>query len=437
MTDVPPIVQDVLEQTRAQPLDSDTRESMEDIFGADLNQVRVHTDAQAAAAADAVNARAFTSGQDVVFGAGQYAPETPIGRQLLTHELAHVLQQRSAKGSASAPTIFRQTKGEQMTASAEIWLSTDAQLKAEVDVLRAALREIKADKSVAYNRDEGLKKIERVGTLLALDAPATTRLEEDWKWLVENRKSKNKPGFAAKEKSFFEAIRSPLTTLGASFPKAQTKYWLKNTPSQIVDLIYQAGDAELPANQLFAYAAKEGLIDYVWDEIGLAETAEPTKGQLAGVSTSKPIVGFDYLGLDDFMTELSAKREPLKGILPSSYDLTKISEERRVNEKGREVRSAKFPDLKMALQALAAMLKRRRKLFKQDATANGYSAPTEDELIYWTYIYFNTGEFGGKEQLEKFKGKRRLSDWITKGEYPNAITLLQSHKMLRAMKLFK
>jgi len=62
-------------------------------FGHDLQQVHLHTGDQAATAARTVNARAFTVGQDIVFGAGQYAPNTTAGLELLAHELTHVMQQ--------------------------------------------------------------------------------------------------------------------------------------------------------------------------------------------------------------------------------------------------------------------------------------------------------------------------------------------------------
>jgi hypothetical protein len=58
--------------------------------------VRVHSGARAAAAARAVDARAYTVGSEIVFGAGQYRPESPAGRRLIAHELGHVVQQRHA-----------------------------------------------------------------------------------------------------------------------------------------------------------------------------------------------------------------------------------------------------------------------------------------------------------------------------------------------------
>lgn len=78
------------------PLPGSIQAFFEPRFGYDFSQVRVHTDAEAADTARAVNARAFTRGHDVVFGAGQYAPGASEGRRLMAHELTHVVQQDSA-----------------------------------------------------------------------------------------------------------------------------------------------------------------------------------------------------------------------------------------------------------------------------------------------------------------------------------------------------
>ena len=78
-------------------LDAATRDFMEPRFGQDFGQVRVHTDAQAAASARAVDARAYTLGSNIVFGAGAFTPGIAHGRRLLAHELTHVVQQRHAR----------------------------------------------------------------------------------------------------------------------------------------------------------------------------------------------------------------------------------------------------------------------------------------------------------------------------------------------------
>ena len=92
-TTAPPIVHQALQQP-GRPLDSATRNFMEARFGRDLGHVRVHTDGTAAESAQAINARAFTVGRNMVFGAGEYAPQSAAGRTLLAHEITHTVQQQ-------------------------------------------------------------------------------------------------------------------------------------------------------------------------------------------------------------------------------------------------------------------------------------------------------------------------------------------------------
>jgi Domain of unknown function (DUF4157) len=78
------------------PLEPPLRHDMEQRIGHDFSSVRVHSGAAAEQSARDVNAQAYTVGQDVVFGAGRFAPQTGEGRQLLAHELTHVVQQSGA-----------------------------------------------------------------------------------------------------------------------------------------------------------------------------------------------------------------------------------------------------------------------------------------------------------------------------------------------------
>jgi hypothetical protein len=99
----PPLVHEVL-GSPGQGLDASARAMMEPHFGHDFCKVRVHTGEKAAASARSVNAQAYTVGNDIVFGAGGYAPSQPAGRQLLAHELTHVVQQAGAgKPSGNIP----------------------------------------------------------------------------------------------------------------------------------------------------------------------------------------------------------------------------------------------------------------------------------------------------------------------------------------------
>lgn len=96
-------------------LDSNTKEFMESRFGYDFNNVRIHTDTQAARSAKSVNALAYTVGNDIVFGQGQYQPATVGGKRLIAHELTHIIQrdessaadERSIPGRLAPKTLSR------------------------------------------------------------------------------------------------------------------------------------------------------------------------------------------------------------------------------------------------------------------------------------------------------------------------------------------
>lgn len=83
------------------PIPSSIRAWIEPRFGYDFSRVQLHTDSQSSRLADSIHARAFTYGPHLVFGEGEYAPETEEGRRLLAHELAHVVQQGKASPLAA------------------------------------------------------------------------------------------------------------------------------------------------------------------------------------------------------------------------------------------------------------------------------------------------------------------------------------------------
>lgn len=108
---VPASVHKVL-ASAGRPLDTDTRTFMESRFGYDFSRVRIHTDEYAAQSARAINALAYTSGNHLAFGAGQYAPDTSRGLRTLSHELAHVVQQQgAAPGKHPANDMVRPAPG--------------------------------------------------------------------------------------------------------------------------------------------------------------------------------------------------------------------------------------------------------------------------------------------------------------------------------------
>ncbi|HET7180820.1 MAG TPA: DUF4157 domain-containing protein [Candidatus Limnocylindrales bacterium] len=88
-------VHDVIGKGGGTPLDEGTRSSMESRFGQDFSDVRLHTDAQASASAEAVGANAYTVGNEIAFRSGHFDASSPTGQRTLAHELSHVVQQRS------------------------------------------------------------------------------------------------------------------------------------------------------------------------------------------------------------------------------------------------------------------------------------------------------------------------------------------------------
>jgi hypothetical protein len=116
--DAPAIVHEAL-RSPGQPLDRATRAFFESRFNHDFGSVRVHADRTAAESARAVRAHAFTVGSDLVFGAGMYAPESPRGRKLIAHELAHVLQQGATyQGRARVARVaWTPTRADERTAA--------------------------------------------------------------------------------------------------------------------------------------------------------------------------------------------------------------------------------------------------------------------------------------------------------------------------------
>lgn len=96
--EVSPVVEQAIQRARGrgQALDSGVRTQMESAFGADFSGVRVHTGSEADTLNRALNARAFTTGQDIFFRQGDYNPGGSGGRKLLAHELTHVVQQGGA-----------------------------------------------------------------------------------------------------------------------------------------------------------------------------------------------------------------------------------------------------------------------------------------------------------------------------------------------------
>ena len=128
--EVTPETESYINQSKGggQPMSDSDRAYMEPRFGRDLSGVRLHTGSRAAEAAKGVNAQAFTRGQDIYFGAGQYQPGGAQGQRLLAHELTHTVQQDAP---ARTKSIQRRKEQEEEKGYDElIFEPTEAELEA-------------------------------------------------------------------------------------------------------------------------------------------------------------------------------------------------------------------------------------------------------------------------------------------------------------------
>jgi hypothetical protein len=92
-------------------------------FGVDFSGVRVHVDGASADAASGLQARAYTIGDDIVFGDGEYSPDTSQGRRLLAHELTHVVQQW--RGAAPATVQCKEVPQDTDIRGKQDWTTAD------------------------------------------------------------------------------------------------------------------------------------------------------------------------------------------------------------------------------------------------------------------------------------------------------------------------
>jgi hypothetical protein len=153
----PEHVNDVI-TSGGRPLDRTMLQFFEPRLGRDLSGVRIHTDSAASQSASAVDARAYTLGNNIVFGNGEYVPHSESGRHLIAHELAHVAQQSGQAASGKPPVIARVAL-------------TPADVDTLADSLHDAIASAPTDEELIY---VALQKLER-------DATAITSLKTAYK----------------------------------------------------------------------------------------------------------------------------------------------------------------------------------------------------------------------------------------------------------------
>lgn len=146
-------------------------------FGHDFSRVKVHTDADAMKISEDINARAFTVGQHVFFGPGQYNPATDSGRRLLGHELTHTVQQGAVQPLQKDNVIQRDIR-DGLNDAMEGWgTDEDAIFSLTRNASPAEKQAVLDDVDVMARLDSELGRADMLQVLANLDAPVERRLQ--------------------------------------------------------------------------------------------------------------------------------------------------------------------------------------------------------------------------------------------------------------------
>lgn len=169
------MVQEVL-RSAGQPLDSSARSYFEPRFGHDFSRVRVHADAMAASSARAVDATAYTVGQHIVIDSGRYDSVTGDGRQLLGHELAHVVQQRGGTGVGSAEAAQLEQQADRAALAV-----TNGGAMPRLSAVGPAVQRRVSVRDVGRGEQSGMGRLnEFVARLNEVSTGLTFRVEDGW-----------------------------------------------------------------------------------------------------------------------------------------------------------------------------------------------------------------------------------------------------------------
>jgi hypothetical protein len=220
------------------PLEPALRQDMEQRFGHDFSQVRVHSDTASDMSARQVDAHAYTSGYDIVFGSGRFAPETPAGRRLLAHELTHVVQQTGVPDGLQTRLIQRdgpQKAGDVTEDEKEALLN----FKNDWENNFSHYDKLIKISARSYDKDQkgGVKAVKTDGSAIniILGKPYSTETEEKirWQWIKTEVIDKN-----IKTDKFqdiaYDPTHSKLNEIGP--PYAAGQYCMLNCPATAASL---------------------------------------------------------------------------------------------------------------------------------------------------------------------------------------------------------
>lgn len=153
------------------PLPTKLQSEMGAFLGADISQVRVHADADAAELSRSIGAEAFTTGKDIYFGAGTYDPSSKKGQHLIAHEVVHTIQQGAVRRQGISRRIPNPLLQRAAVLGTSINAPTKKDLQADVEQKKTAKDSATASKETADQdlRNAEQEKVEQGKKLKALE----------------------------------------------------------------------------------------------------------------------------------------------------------------------------------------------------------------------------------------------------------------------------
>ena len=281
--DITPTIQSkvqTLQQTSGHPLASNVRAFMEPRFGQNFSAVRLHTTGAAPQLARSLNARAFTMGNHIVFGAGEYQPRTVEGKKLLAHELTHVIQQGGGNRTDTQSTQLLRAK---------------PMSREERQESRRNRRQERQDKRRQRRLLRFLKRVKRRGRKLITTRPgAAKRRAEKARQilhLIDSEDTEFQKGLHDKGIEIDQPLREVLNELANQSEDPSSNLSLDETSTEV-----ESEDEEEQAESEDTKAANKKPSEVLAEEIEAAETqalSEPRRSSIPTDSCTRKQLTFN------------------------------------------------------------------------------------------------------------------------------------------------
>lgn len=164
---------------RGQPLDGGTRQRIERGLGTSVGSVTIHTNQQATQLARQNNARAFTVGNHIAFDSGEYRPGTLIGDALLTHEMAHVVQQKGATttdNSSQSKSLEEDADRTTIQAMIQLWGGSHEGLQEAFPHARTGLRLQRCSRDAEHDPEREMVTGAGLGSVITYEGKTLVQL---------------------------------------------------------------------------------------------------------------------------------------------------------------------------------------------------------------------------------------------------------------------